>query len=63
MSNLILKINHKDNVLVALQDIPAETQIIFEGIIYTTLEAIPAKHKVFMNDMNRATKSLCTVFW
>ncbi len=53
MSNLILKINQKDNVLVALQDIPAETQIIFEGTAYITLETIPAKHKFFMNDMKQ----------
>ena len=53
MSNLILKINQKDNVLVALQDIPADTEIIFEGVTYNTLEAIPAKHKFFMNDMKQ----------
>jgi altronate hydrolase len=51
MKNVVLKINPADNVLVALQDIPAETTLHYDGKVYTTKEPIPAKHKFFMQDM------------
>ncbi|MFP9114407.1 UxaA family hydrolase [Flavobacterium sp. RHBU_3] len=51
MKNVVLKINAADNVLVALQDIPAGTTVQYEGQAYTTIEEIPAKHKFFMHDM------------
>lgn len=51
MGNLILKIHHNDNVLVALQDLPAGSTLSFEGQEYTLPEPIPAKHKFFMQDM------------
>lgn len=51
MGKLILRIHHNDNVLVALQDLPAGSTLSFEGQEYTLPEAIPAKHKFFMQDM------------
>lgn len=51
MTHKVLKINPKDNVLVALQDIAPGTQIIFEGHAYEILENIPAKHKFFIQDV------------
>ncbi|KGO93607.1 UxaA family hydrolase [Flavobacterium subsaxonicum] len=52
MKHLVIKINRADNVLVALQDLPKGTQLFFEGETYTTTETIPAKHKLFMQDMH-----------
>jgi len=51
MNSLVLKINAKDNVLVALQNLDTGAQVIYEGHTYPILEAIPAKHKFFMHDM------------
>jgi altronate hydrolase len=51
MNQFVLKINKADNVLVALQDLPQGTTLVFEGETYTVTEAIPAKHKFFMRDM------------
>ncbi|MES2485769.1 MAG: altronate dehydratase family protein [Bacteroidota bacterium] len=51
MKNVVLKINPVDNVLVALQDIPTGTTVNYLDIPYTVTEAIPAKHKFFMQDM------------
>ncbi len=52
MAAKVLKINRKDNVLVALSDLAAGEIISFEGKEYSLLEPIPAKHKFFMNDMH-----------
>ncbi|MFL9844270.1 UxaA family hydrolase [Flavobacterium rhizosphaerae] len=54
MNPLVLKINDKDNVLVALQDLASGSQVMYEGISYRILESIPAKHKFFMQDMKTA---------
>lgn len=51
MKNVVLKINPVDNVLVALQDIPAGATVDYNGTPYMVTEAIPAKHKFFMQDM------------
>lgn len=51
MNHLVLQINKSDNVLVALQDLPAGATLSFDGKTYTTTEPIPAKHKLFMRDM------------
>ena len=51
MAAKVLKINPKDNVLVALTDLAAGEIISFEGKEYNMLESIPAKHKFFMQDM------------
>ncbi|QDW24207.1 altronate dehydratase [Pedobacter sp. KBS0701] len=51
MKKLVIQINKADNVLVALQDLPAGTPILHEGNTYVTVDEIPAKHKFFMQDM------------
>jgi altronate hydrolase len=48
----ILKIHPKDNVLVALRDIGEKEIIGDEGKMVTILERIPAKHKVFIRDLD-----------
>ena len=52
MINKVLKIDDKDNVLVALVDLAQGTELNYQGTNYTLLEDIPAKHKFFMNDMS-----------
>lgn len=51
MKHRVLKIHPADNVLVALTPLVAGEHISFEGNSYTLSEAIPAKHKFFMRDM------------
>ncbi|RYY87950.1 MAG: altronate dehydratase, partial [Chitinophagaceae bacterium] len=51
MSARVLKVHRADNVLVALQDLARGEQISFEGVTYTLVDDIPAKHKFFMHDM------------
>ncbi len=46
-----LQIDPKDNVLVALQDLAEGREIIFGNQTINIKEIIPAKHKLFMNDM------------
>jgi len=47
-----LKIHPVDNVLVALQDLPAGTSFSLENEQLTLQQKVPAKHKFFINDMN-----------
>lgn len=47
----ILQIHPADNVLVALQLIPAGTSVQHQHETYTVIEDIPAKHKFFISDM------------
>ncbi|MDE3251762.1 MAG: altronate dehydratase [Bacteroidota bacterium] len=47
----ILQVHERDNVLVALDDLAKGEQVTFNGITYTLLEPVPAKHKFFMQDM------------
>lgn len=49
MKKTILKIHPKDNVLVALVDLPAGELISHDTGTLTAIEAIPAKHKVAIN--------------
>lgn len=51
MKNKVLKIQAKDNVLVALQDLKKDEIIDFENTTITLMEAIPAKHKFYLNEM------------
>jgi len=51
MKQAILKINEKDNVLVALASLSKGAVINYNGIEYTLLEDCPAKHKFFLQDM------------
>ncbi|KUG07458.1 UxaA family hydrolase [Solirubrum puertoriconensis] len=46
MRHQVAKIHPADNVLVALQDLPAGTPIQWDGATITTAAAIPAKHKL-----------------
>ncbi|WP_460609149.1 UxaA family hydrolase [Hymenobacter terrigena] len=47
-----LRIHPADNVLVALQDLAAQTTVRFEGDTIVLQEDIPAKHKFFITDMH-----------
>ncbi|TPG71860.1 UxaA family hydrolase [Hymenobacter nivis] len=46
-----LRIHPADNVMVALQDLPAATVVRFENQVLVLPEAIPAKHKFFLHEM------------
>lgn len=52
MASRILKINPKDNVLVALQDLSKGEEVRYDGQVYILQDDIPAKHKFFMQDMH-----------
>ncbi|RZJ81433.1 MAG: altronate dehydratase [Flavobacterium sp.] len=52
MNTRVLKIDNRDNVLVALTDLAQDSSIEFQQKSYLVLEDIPAKHKFFINDMN-----------
>jgi altronate hydrolase len=47
----ILRIDPKDNVLVALKPLPAGEAVTFSGEQYVPLSEIPAKHKFAMRDL------------
>jgi altronate hydrolase len=52
MSQKVLKVHPDDNVIVALQDLPKGEKVSYNGIEYTVVNDVPAKHKFFMQDMN-----------
>lgn len=52
MKHRVLKVNDKDNVIVALSDLPKGEVIHFGGETYTMQETIPAKHKFYTQDMD-----------
>ncbi|MDE3236897.1 MAG: altronate dehydratase [Bacteroidota bacterium] len=52
----VLRIHPKDNVLVALQDLPVNTSISYAEEEYTLLQHIPAKHKFFMNNLQQGAE-------
>jgi altronate hydrolase len=51
MKQRVLKINQKDNVVVALTNLAKGETVSFDGSDYVLKEDIPAKHKFFMEDM------------
>lgn len=51
MNQKVLKVHPDDNVIVALQDLPKGEKVIYNGVDYTVVDDIPAKHKFFMSDM------------
>ncbi len=51
MKHRVLKVNRNDNVIVALTDLSRGETISFEGVDYLLAENIPAKHKLFLQDM------------
>lgn len=53
-----LRIDPKDNVLVALQDLEVGREINFENQTIVIKEFIPAKHKFFINDMRAGDELL-----
>jgi altronate hydrolase len=54
MKQLVVKVHPKDNVLVALKDLPKGERILFEGNEYILQDRIPAKHKFFTEDLNES---------
>jgi altronate hydrolase len=52
MKSKVLKVHPDDNVIVALQDLPKGETISYNGVDYTVVDDIPAKHKFFAQDMN-----------
>jgi len=52
MKHRVLKVNPKDNVIVALADLAKGDTISFEGEEYVLQENINAKHKFFTKDLN-----------
>ncbi len=51
MRQTILKIHPDDNVLVALVDLPVGQQITYGADTFTTIDPVPAKHKVAIHDI------------
>ena len=51
MKNRVIHIHPKDNVLVALDDLRKHEIVVFDSEEYFLLEDIPAKHKLFMHDL------------
>lgn len=47
----ILKVHPADNVIVALQDLPKGTTVVYEGTSYTLADEIQAKHKFVTHDL------------
>lgn len=56
MKKIVLKIHPKDNVLVALKDLEKGQSVSYDGMEYIAQEKIPAKHKMFIKDMNTGDK-------
>jgi altronate hydrolase len=48
---ILLKIDARDNVLVALTDLPADQPVELAGVTYTPVQNIPAKHKFATEDL------------
>lgn len=51
MGNKVLKVNPKDNVIVALQNLGKGETVEYNGESFTLQEDIPAKHKFYISDM------------
>ena len=51
MQSKVLKLDTKDNVLIALADLRAGEQIVFDGQTYTLESSVPAKHKFATADL------------
>lgn len=52
MGNKVLKVNPKDNVIVALQNLSKGETVTYNGEAFVLQEDIPAKHKFYISDMN-----------
>ena len=53
MSQIVLKVHPKDNVIVALKDLSKGQTIQYDGATYVMQEDIPAKHKFFMKKIKK----------
>jgi altronate hydrolase len=53
MSTSVLKIHRADNVVVALQQLAANTSVELNGELFLLLEDIPAKHKFYVEDLEQ----------
>jgi altronate hydrolase len=51
MNHRVTKVHPDDNVLVALTNLPKDEKVFYNGKNYTTAEAIPAKHKFVIQDL------------
>jgi len=51
VGNKVLKVNPKDNVIVALQNLGKGETVEYNGESFTLQEDIPAKHKFYISDM------------
>lgn len=51
MQNVVLQLDRKDNVLIALADLNRGQQVPFEGGNVTLLSGVPAKHKFAAEDL------------
>ena len=51
MQNIVLQLDRKDNVLIALADLNRGQQVPFEGGNVTLLSGVPAKHKFAVEDI------------
>jgi len=51
MTRKILKLDIRDNVLVALSDLQASEQVTWDGSEYTLVSGVPAKHKFAVADL------------
>ena len=56
MKQLVLKVHPSDNVIVALQPLAKNQIILFEDKEYVLLEEIPAKHKFYMNNLQKGAE-------
>jgi altronate hydrolase len=52
----VLKVHPNDNVLVALKNLARGEKVIYNGKEYVLQDAIPAKHKFFIHEMNEGDK-------
>ncbi|TEB44857.1 altronate dehydratase [Flavobacterium circumlabens] len=53
VKRLVVKMDPKDNVLVALTDLPKDEKVIFEEQTYILQDAIKAKHKFYTTDLSK----------
>jgi len=49
--NRMLRVDDRDNVLIALTDLPAGEQIEFSGETFTLVNSVPQKHKLALQDL------------
>lgn len=53
MQNKILKAHPADNVLIALSDVDAGTEVMYDNVFYKTIQRVPAKHKFAAVDFKK----------